>query len=299
MDGHIRYKFVRNHPEIRYDVYEMDFDNRSQAIAWICKNQLGRHNLAPEQKKYLMGKQYEAEKQAWGVDRRSEESKYQNDTLIEDTGTRLAKENNVSRISVLRAYGYANAIDLAEEAVQGIKDEILSGAVKATYTAILNIAKAAPEQRPALVEKLRQPKPPKEKPAFNPTHYEKPAPKPKDPELALIQKIADDMLEARSNGKPGTMIYEMTDAMESMFFRWNFCKSNYPAFFELEECLSEIRKLIRNGHEFLTQYEEKLPCDNSTDVREITEVPPTALYQQGRRKVLPERHLQTTAEIAA
>ena len=83
------------------------------------------------------------------------------------------------------------------------------------------------------------------------------------------------------------------------FFRWNFCKSNYPAFFELAECLSEIRKLIRNGHEFLTQYEEKLPCDNSTDVREITEVPPTALYQQGRRKVLPERHLQTTAEIAA
>ena len=73
MDGHIRYKFVRNHPEIRYDVYEMDFDNRSQAIAWICKNQLGRHNLAPEQKKYLMGKQSEAEIPAWGVDRMSEE----------------------------------------------------------------------------------------------------------------------------------------------------------------------------------------------------------------------------------
>ena len=303
VDGHNRYKFIQQHPEIEYDVYEMDFDNRSQAIAWICRNQLGRRNLAPEQKKYLMGKQYEAEKQAWGGDRKSEESKYQNDTLIEDTGTRLAKENNVSRISVLRAYGYANAVDLAEEAVPGIKDEILSGALKATDTQIMNIGKAAPEQRPALVEQLRQPKPPKkpkppkEKPTFNPKHYENPASKPKDPELVLIQKIADDMREPRSNGKPGTMIYEMTDAMESMIFRWNFCKSNYAAFFELEECWTEIRKLIRNGYDFLIQYDRGLP--HSTDVREFTEVPPTALPHQGRRKVLPDRHLLTTAEIAS
>lgn len=167
---------------------------------------------------------------------------------------------------------------------------------------IMNIGKAAPEQRPALVEQRRQPKPPKkpkppkEKPTFNPKHYENPASKPKDPELVLIQKIADDMREPRSNGKPGTMIYEMTDAMESMIFRWNFCKSNYAAFLELEECWTEIRKLIRNGYDFLIQYDRGLP--HSTDVREFTEVPPTALPHQGRRKVLPDWHLLTTAEIA-
>ena len=132
VDGHNRYKFIQRHPEIECNVYEMDFENRSQVIAWICRNQLGRRNLTPEQKKYLMGKQYEAEKQAWGGDRKSEELRYQNDTLIEDTGTRLAKENNVSRISVLRAYRYANAVDLAEEAAPGIKDEILSGTIKTT-----------------------------------------------------------------------------------------------------------------------------------------------------------------------
>lgn len=31
------------------------------AIAWICRNQLGRRNLTPEQKRYLIGKQYEAD----------------------------------------------------------------------------------------------------------------------------------------------------------------------------------------------------------------------------------------------
>ena len=33
VDGHNRYKFIQQHPEIEYDVYEMDFDNRSQEIA--------------------------------------------------------------------------------------------------------------------------------------------------------------------------------------------------------------------------------------------------------------------------
>lgn len=78
VDGHNRYRFILQHPEIKYDVYEMDFENRNEAIAWICKNQLGRRNLTPEQKKYLIGKQYEAERQARGGDRKSEEaqSKY-------------------------------------------------------------------------------------------------------------------------------------------------------------------------------------------------------------------------------
>ena len=67
--------------------------------------------------------------------------------------------------------------------------------------------------------------------------------------------IADDMLEAQSNGKPDTMIYEMNDALESMIFRWNFCQTNYAPFFEIDDCRSEIRKLIRNGYEFFTQYE--------------------------------------------
>ena len=38
------------------------FANREEALAWICKNQLGRRNLTPEQKKFLMGKQYSSEK---------------------------------------------------------------------------------------------------------------------------------------------------------------------------------------------------------------------------------------------
>ena len=43
--------------------------NSTTPISWICKNQLGRRNLTPQQKKYLIGQRYDAEKNTW---RRSE-----------------------------------------------------------------------------------------------------------------------------------------------------------------------------------------------------------------------------------
>ena len=48
----------------RYFPAAVRFANREEALAWICKNQLGRRNLSPKQKRYLLGKQYESEKKA-------------------------------------------------------------------------------------------------------------------------------------------------------------------------------------------------------------------------------------------
>ena len=64
VDGHNRYEIVQEHPEISFSTMPLRFENREEAIAWICRNQLGRRNLSPEQKRYLLGKQYEAEKKA-------------------------------------------------------------------------------------------------------------------------------------------------------------------------------------------------------------------------------------------
>ena len=202
VDGHNRYKFVSQHPEIQYDIYEKHFDNRSEAISWICQNQLGRRNLTPEQKKYVIGKQYEAEKQSRGGDRKS---MYHDDTTVrENTGERIARQNNMSRISVIRAEEYANAIDLAEEAVPGIKGEILSGAISATNAEIIKFADTAPELRAAYADKLRLPKPLKVKKnritttgTFNDLPLT-PVPKPKRPtiaeELCLIAGGIDDLM---------------------------------------------------------------------------------------------------------
>ena len=56
VDGHNRFTIAKKHPEIPFTTHEKAFANRYEAIIWICKNQLGRRNLTPEQKKYLIGK---------------------------------------------------------------------------------------------------------------------------------------------------------------------------------------------------------------------------------------------------
>ena len=61
VDGHNRYAILQKHPEIYFSTMPLRFANREEALAWICKNQLGRRNLTPEQKKYLIGKQYSVE----------------------------------------------------------------------------------------------------------------------------------------------------------------------------------------------------------------------------------------------
>ena len=57
VDGHTRYEILQKYPFIPFEVIEKEFSSRYEALVWICKNQLGRRNLTPEQKKFLIGKQ--------------------------------------------------------------------------------------------------------------------------------------------------------------------------------------------------------------------------------------------------
>ena len=100
VDGHNRFEILKEHPEIEYTVLEKEFASREEAIVWICKNQLGRRNLTPEQRRYLVGKQYEAEKLAHGGSRKmeGEQPSCHGDNLIAQPKTceRIAQENGVA-----------------------------------------------------------------------------------------------------------------------------------------------------------------------------------------------------------
>ena len=45
VDGHNRYAILQKHPEIYFSTTPLQFENREETIAWICRNQLGRRNL--------------------------------------------------------------------------------------------------------------------------------------------------------------------------------------------------------------------------------------------------------------
>lgn len=250
VDGHNRYRFIREHPEIEYEIFEKDFADRNDAISWICKNQLGRRNLTPEQKKYLIGKQYEAEKQSHGGDRKS---MYQNDTLNDNTGERIARENNMSRISVLRAEEYANAIDLADEAVPGIKDEILTGKLSASATEVLSFAKIEPEHRATYAEMLREPKSKRYK--YNREHYRINY---KNPDGLTI----DEIVSQNTNGGffVDDCLTEYYDALDSFKFRWKVCFRQHTHHLDDDEYVSGIRQYIKQATDFLKSVDEQLPA---------------------------------------
>ena len=131
LDGHTRYRILRKHPFIAYQIQEIELANRYAALSWICQNQLGRRNLDPEQKKFLMGKLYESEKLARGgsKERAHDEngrftSMVQNDPLRAkrlSTCERIAAQNGVGPATVKRAEKYAKGVDAAEDAVPGAR----------------------------------------------------------------------------------------------------------------------------------------------------------------------------------
>ena len=181
LDGHSRYRILKHHPEIAFEVKEIQLPDRYAALAWICQNQLGRRNLDPERRKFLMGKAYESQKLSdWGENpqnRNKQSGRFapcgQNDHMDTHLRTceKIAQANGVSPKFVRRAEKYANGIDAAEAAVPGVMEEILTGHIKATDAEITALAQTPKEEIPAIIKELRKPK--KDRKAKKPTSPEK------------------------------------------------------------------------------------------------------------------------------
>lgn len=236
IDGHNRYRIIEKYPQITYTVHEKDFPDRFSAIAWICKNQLGRRNLTLEQKKYLIGKQYEAEKHSIGAPLGNDNAKQsgQNVHFVsgEKTSEKIARENNVNERYVRRAEHFAKGVDIAEESIPGIRQEILTGKIKPTDKEITAIAQATPEKRPELIKQLNQTKTKNNK-----------------TEKAIIREISEKMENPDIENKPEDLLCELEDALDTLIFRWNMCISIHKENFEI--CKDKIDELADAGIDYL------------------------------------------------
>ena len=181
LDGHSRYRILKHHPEIAFEVKEIQLPDRYAALAWICQNQLGRRNLDPERRKFLMGKTYENEKLSVGGSTHREHDESGKFTSCRQnvhmrstekrTCERIANKNGVSSKFVQRAEKYAKGVDAAEAAVPGAMEEILTGHIKATDAEITALAQTPKEEIPAIIKELRKPK--KDRKAKKPISPEK------------------------------------------------------------------------------------------------------------------------------
>ena len=172
VDGHNRYEIVQEHPEISFSTMPLPFESREEVLAWICKNQLGRRNLTPEQKKFLVGKQYSIEHRKPGGNGNNQyttatqetvqEELCQNDTIppvSSETSIRrkIAEQHHVSESYVSRSEKFMKGVEIMEELVPGMQEKILSGQFKVRDADMHRLARADFPNRKQIVHEILHP----------------------------------------------------------------------------------------------------------------------------------------------
>ena len=172
VDGHNRYEIVQEHPEISFSTMPLPFESREEVLAWICKNQLGRRNLTPEQKKFLIGKQYSVEHRKPGgngnnqhtaaAKKTAPEELCQIDTIPPTSAEasvrkQIAERNNVSESYVARSEKFMRGVEIMEQMMPGTKEKILSGQFKVRDADMHRLARADFPNRKQIVHEILHP----------------------------------------------------------------------------------------------------------------------------------------------
>ena len=147
VDGHNRYAILQKHPEICFSTMPLRFESREEVLAWICKNQLGRRNLTPEQKLFLIGKQYEAEKSSHGEARKESH----------DENGRFHRSSQTDNSGVLRASKYMKGVEIAESLIPGMREKILNKQVKVSKADMHRLARANYDARAQTLQEILHP----------------------------------------------------------------------------------------------------------------------------------------------
>ena len=153
VDGHNRLKVIRENPDVKWSTRDMAFTDKWAAFEWMYKNQLGRRNLTDAQRTMLIGKMYEARKNAQGGDRRSEEFSNGQNVHLKDrrevkdgTAGEIGREFGMDGRSVRRAEKFAKGVDALKETSPEAANKVLSGRAKVNKTDIAALATATEEE---------------------------------------------------------------------------------------------------------------------------------------------------------
>ena len=172
VDGHNRYAILQKHPEIYFSTMPLPFESREEVLAWICKNQLGRRNLTPEQKKFLIGKQYSVEHRKPGGNGNNQytattqeavqEELCQIDTIPPTSAEasirkQIAERNNVSESYVARSEKFMRGVEIMEQMIPGMQEKILSGQFKVRDADMHRLARADFPNRKQIVHEILHP----------------------------------------------------------------------------------------------------------------------------------------------
>lgn len=257
VDGHHRYKILKEHPEINYRINKREFENRYEAISWICLNQLGRRNLNDAQKKMLIGRRYKTEKMARGAsdgfrgNQHKKSVKGQNVPLPNDvhiTSSRIATEMGTNEKTVRRAEKFVDGVDAAEEVLPGVTKDITSGKIKPKQADVAAIAKAPAEERRQLAENLYK----------EPTPEEKARNKNKRDLMKAIRMCDATHIPSDTNKiTPQDMLMTFESEIEKVISSMDFCLDYFPELLTLPEYVIQVKEIIQPLKDYIKNLEEK------------------------------------------
>lgn len=244
VDGHKRYKILKENPQIPFRTRKLEFADKYEAIAWICKNQIGRRNLSDAQMTILIGRQYESEKMSHGGVRtcRGEGARPQNEVLLSGsnmTARKIAEEHRISRASVERAGEYVKALDIAKKHDANIEKDIMSGAINPAKKDVIQIGKVPKEEVPKRVEQLREQKPHVKKNAGN-----------------TINSISASMAADKPPATESDMLVSLQAAVKMLIRTFDTTFKHYPDLLKKAEHRTAINGILNELKKYLNRIEE-------------------------------------------
>lgn len=148
IDGYNRWKIICENWELLKDKYRtkpMEFADKWAASEWMYKKQLGRRNLSDEQRKYAIGKMYEARKNTSAFKGNQHtaggaQSEHKQSADGNRTAAKIAEEVGVARETVKRSEKFAKGVDALREASPEAADKVLRGGSGVSQSAVAELA---------------------------------------------------------------------------------------------------------------------------------------------------------------
>ena len=188
VDGHTRLKICEEE-KISFEVVELSFNDRAEALEWIYENQRGRRNWSAERESYVRGKVYNEKKRSRGS---------RTTPGAPTTSEAIASESGVSSRTVQRDGDFAKAVDRIAEKAPELKAALLDGKSKASKKEVQKLANAPESEVKAAAAKILSGEPKKAPPQTVEVMFAK-----LESAAGLIARLTDDI----NSKNPGSMFF--------------------------------------------------------------------------------------------
>ena len=143
INGIEAYELFRKH-SIPFRIKRLHFSSKEDVISWICTDQLKREDLTNINKKYLIGKKYDAEKIL--VSRQLSSTNKSHISGASIAAKKISEECNVATATVYKYSAYSSALDIIDEKVPDLVKRVRSGQLWISQANIIELSGLSKEQ---------------------------------------------------------------------------------------------------------------------------------------------------------